>query len=226
LARTSADAALLLDAMLGKSTISRSALELQGLRLGILDAHREGAEMEAAVVETFDAACYALEQAGAVLVPITIADLSFADSVLLAVIAPEAAVVHAKWLAEQPDAYAPLTRQQIELGFAVPTLVHLRAQQYRRHLTQQFLHAFDGVDAILSPTAPWVAPAEDPAVVGDEGMAEARRTAPYNLTGLPALTINIGYDPAGLPIGLQIATPPQRDDLCLAIGVAVEALLG
>jgi aspartyl-tRNA(Asn)/glutamyl-tRNA(Gln) amidotransferase subunit A len=88
------------------------------------------------------------------------------------------------------------------------------------------LHAFAQVDAILSPTAPWVAPAEDPAVVGDEGMAEARRTAPYNLTGLPALTINIGYDPAGLPIGLQIATPPQRDDLCLAIGVAVEALLG
>lgn len=225
LARTSADAALLLDAMLGRSPTACLAADLRGMRLGILAAHREGAEMEAAMVETFDSCCRALAQAGAQLIPVTIPDLALADGVLLSVIAPEAALIHTEWIATQPEAYAPLTRQQIELGFAIPTLVHLRAQQYRRHLTAQFLHAFRQVDAILSPTAPWVAPAEDPAVVGDEGMAEARRTAPYNLTGLPALTVNIGYDPAGLPIGLQIATPPRRDELCLEIGMAVETLL-
>lgn len=225
LARTSVDAALLLDAMLGKALKLPQAVDLSGLRLGVLEAHRRGAEMEAAVLETFDHTCYVAEQAGAQLIPITISDLALADNVLLSVLAPEAALIHAAWIAEQPDAYAPLTRQQIELGFAIPTLVHLRAQQFRRHLTTQFLHAFTQVDAILSPTAPWVAPAEDPAVVGDEGMAEARRTAPYNLTGLPALTINIGYDPAGLPIGLQIATPPRCDNFCLALGMALEASL-
>ncbi len=59
-------------------------------------------------------------------------------------------------------------------------------------------------------------------MIGDEGMAEARRTAPANLTGLPALTVNCGFSPQGLPIGLQITTRPGADDFCLALGAAFE----
>lgn len=112
----------------------------------------------------------------------------------------------------------------LELGFALPGVVHGRAQQYRRYLTQQFLKALDTVDVILSPTAPWVAPHEDPAVVGDEGAAEARRTGPYNLTRLPALSLNCGFDAAGLPIGLQLAGRPYADEQLLVIGAAIEQL--
>lgn len=84
--------------------------------------------------------------------------------------------------------------------------------------------AFEQVDAILSPTSPWVAPFRDPAPGDPEGEAEARRTAPYNLTGMPALTVNCGFGPGGLPIGLQIATPPGADKRSLAIGAACETL--
>ena len=224
IARTATDAALLLDALLDRPPTPVRPANLNGLRLGVLAAHREGKEMEPAVVAAFDAACAALARAGAKLIDVTIPDLALADGVMLSVLAPEASVVHADWIAARPDDYAPLTCQQIELGFAIPAVTHVRAQQYRRHLTRGFLTAFVQVDAILSPTAPWVAPHEDPAVVGDEGAAEGRRTGPYNLTGLPALTVNCGYGPTGLPVGLQIATPPGADARCLAIGAAYESI--
>jgi aspartyl-tRNA(Asn)/glutamyl-tRNA(Gln) amidotransferase subunit A len=224
LARSAADAGLLLDALLGQRPVPVQPAALAALRLGVLSAHRNGHELQAPVQAAFDAACAALERAGATLHELDIPDLALADGVLLSVIAPEASAIHARWLGDRGDDYAPLTRQQIEFGFTVPAVAYVRAQQYRRHLTNQFLAAFDQVDAILSPTAPWVAPAEDPAVMDEEGAAEARRTGLYNLTGLPALTVNCGFDPSGLPIGLQIAAPPHADALCLSIAAAYEAI--
>jgi len=195
---------------------------LKGLRLGILDAHRLGREMEAPVLAAFDDACAALTAAGAILTEVEIPELAGVDTGLHAIIAPEASVIHADWFAQRPQDYADLTRQQIEAGFGMAAVDYVQAQRHRQRLTAHFLDALAQVDAVLSPTAPWVAPLEDPAVLGEEGMAEARRTAPANLTGLPALTVNCGFSPTGLPIGLQITTRPGADELCLGIGVAYE----
>jgi aspartyl-tRNA(Asn)/glutamyl-tRNA(Gln) amidotransferase subunit A len=222
IARSSHDARLLLEGMtdvrLGRK------LELKGLRFGVLQ--RDGAEMQPEVIAAFDAACATLENAGAEMIEVNIPDLELADAALLNVLLPEASAIHARWLEARADDYAPFTRLQIELGFAVPAVTHVRAQQYRRHLTRQFLKVFDGVDAILSPTAPWVAPQEDPVFAADDaGAAEARRTGPYNLTGLPALSVNCGFGPNSLPIGVQIATRPFDDALALDIGSALEELM-
>ncbi len=224
IARTAADAALLLAALLGNDPVVLQPANLHGLRLGILAAHRTGAEMEPAVIAAFDDACAALEKAGALLEDVAIPDLALADDLLGSIIAPEASVIHGDWIKARPDEYAPLTRLQIEEGFDIPAVEYVGAQLERIRLTEQFLAAFERVDAILSPTSPWVAPVEDPPSGSEAGAAEARRTGPYNLTGLPALTVNCGYGPTGLPIGLQIATSLGSDALCLAIGAAYEAL--
>ena len=91
-------------------------------------------------------------------------------------------------------------------------------------LAGQLLDILHNADAILSPTAPWVAPHEDPAIADEAGAAEGRRTGLYNLSGLPALTVNCGFGPGDLPIGLQIAGRPGGDRQVLAIGAAYEAL--
>lgn len=247
MARTSEDAAILLSVLAdvslsdsGPTAISygiatsasdqarkRTAISaLEGMRFGVLAQHLQGAELEPAVRDAFDDAIRRLQDAGAHMEDVKIPDLELADETLLTVITPEASAIHARWIADRPEDYAPMTRQQIELGFAVPAVTYVRAQQYRRHLTAQFMHAFQQVDAILSPTSPWVAPQEDPSVVGDEGAAEARRTAPYNLAGLPAHTVPCGLSPEGLPIALQIATRPGADALALGIGRAFERLSG
>jgi len=224
IARTSADASLLLDGLLGRRPIPVTPANLRGLRLGVLTAHCRGWEMEAPVLEAFDAACADLVQAGALLQEVTIPDLASAGELLFPIIGPEASVIHRGWIAERPTDYAPLTRQQIELGAAIPAVHYVAAQQARRRLTAQFNQALGEFDAILSPTSPWVAPHADPPGGTPQGEAEARRTAPYNLTGMPALTVNAGYEAAGLPVGLQIAARAGADSLVLAIGAAFEAL--
>ncbi len=221
LARTSQDAGLLLAAMSGKSFDSRVSLD--GMRFGIIQ--REGPEVEPGVAEVFDAACEALVGAGAEVEELRIPELEHTDASLLNVLLPEASVVHTRWINSQPEDYSPFTRMQIELGFAIPAVAYVRAQQFRRRLTQHFLSALDKVDALISPSVAWVAPHEDPVVAADEGSAEGRRSAPHNLTGLPALSVNAGFGAHGLPVGIQVITKPHTDAQCLAIGSALETLL-
>ncbi len=222
IARSSEDARLMLEVISDKKCSTK--LELKGMRFGILQ--REGEEMQPEVTAAFDAACAVLERAGAELVTLKIPNLELADAALLNVLLPEASVIHADWLASRFEDYAPFTRMQIELGFAVPAVTHVRAQQYRRHLTRQFLEVLNDVKAILSPTVAFVAPFEDPVFAADDaGATEARRTGPYNLTGLPALSVNCGFGAHGLPVGIQIVTRPFEDALALAIGSALEDLM-
>ncbi|MBB5234832.1 amidase [Deinococcus budaensis] len=224
LARSSGDAALMLAALTGQP-VNAAPRDLRGVRFGVLEEHTRGPEMQPGVAEVFGRACDALRGAGAVLVEVQVPDLDLVDAALLPVLLPEASAVHAAWLRESPEAYAPATRRQLELGFTVGGVAHVRAQQFRHRLARDFLAALSGVEAMLTPTVPWVAPHEDPAVAGDQGSAEARRTAPANLTGFPALSLNAGFS-AGLPVGLQVTTRPGEDALALSLGASLEALLG
>lgn len=220
LARTSADAALLLEGMTGKSFGQH--VDLRGVRFGVIQRGGLGVEPEVAAV--FESACEVLRAAGAEVQEVDIGGLEQADAALFSVLLPEAAAIHAQWIGHRAEDYAPMTRQQIEMGFSIPAVTHVRAQQFRRWLTGQFLNALDSLDALISPTVAWVAPSEDPVFTGDAGAVEGNRTVPHNLTGLPALSVNAGFGEGGLPVGLQIVTRPHSDALCLGIGVALEAV--
>ncbi len=82
---------------------------------------------------------------------------------------------------------------------------YLQAQKVRRLIAQDFSRAFERCDVILGPTAPTTAfeigaKADDPVqmYLGDIF------TIPAPLAGLPALSIPCGFDPGGLPVGLQL----------------------
>ena len=49
-----------------------------------------------------------------------------------------------------------------------------------------------------------------------------RNTRPFNVWGLPAISVPCGFTQSGLPIGLQIAGPPWREDLVLQLAFAYE----
>ncbi|WP_420593741.1 amidase [Deinococcus sp.] len=221
LARTSADAALLLEGLTG--TFQQSAVSLKGKRFGVIQ--RGTADLEPEVAAVFEAACRALETAGAEIEDLQIPELELADAALFNILLPEAATIHARWMGERPGDYASMTRAQLELGFALSGVAYLRAQQFRRRLTGHFLDALSKVDALISPSVPFVAPAEDPVFTGDEGGQEGHFSVPHNLTGLPALSVNAGVGAHGLPVGVQLITRPYTDAYCLGLGVALEAEL-
>ena len=224
LARSCADAALALGGMTGTRLHVRPQ-KLTGLRIGIM--HHPGADkfLQTEVQTHFDQVIRSLDRAGAQIRPIKVPDLELAREVLIAIIEPEASLIHHNLLCNEPAGFSDITRAQLEAGFGISAVDYLGALQVREGLTAGFQRVFEGIDAILSPSVPWVAPAEDPPVGGEEGAGEMMYSGVYNLVGLPAISIPCGMSSEGLPSGLQIVTRWHKDELALSIGLAVEVAL-
>jgi aspartyl-tRNA(Asn)/glutamyl-tRNA(Gln) amidotransferase subunit A len=225
LARSCADAAIFLAGLTGKPH-PVAAPKIQGMRLGVME--HEGAEqwLQPEVTACFDEAVKMLEKAGAKIERVSLPDLSLASDAVLAMIGPEAAIVHKDLIHKEPEKFGEITRMQIEAGFAIPGTAYVRAQLLQQVLKRRFAALFDRIDAILSPAVPWVAPAEDPPLNDDSGPGEMLYSGLYNLTGLPALVLPMGLATDRLPIGLQIVTPWGQDDLAFSIGTIVEKGIG
>lgn len=224
IAWTCADLAVLTEVMAARSMVAPVPPACE-VKLGILSAHADDSDLTDQVGDVFSAALDRLVAAGVRLERLTVPDVGFADEALMAVIAPEASVIHELDIKACPDAYAEATRTQLETGFTVPATAHIRAQRYRRYLGRQLLDAMSGFDAIVSPTVPWTAPTENPPLDDPAGAAEMRYIGPYNLTGLPAVTVPGGEAADGLPVGLQFAGRPNGDAELLALGRALEPIL-
>ncbi|MBM3523727.1 MAG: hypothetical protein FJX57_12275 [Alphaproteobacteria bacterium] len=125
------------------------------------------------------------------------------------------------WLRATPEKVSGFTRGRMMLGAFLRAEDFLKAQRVRRALIRATREAMDGVDAIvcagqLAPPAP---------VTGLQKFFYLRRpliTAPFNLTGMPALSACSGFTTDGLPLAVQIAARPRDDALALRIGHAYE----
>jgi len=224
LARTCADAALALEGMT-ETRLNVPRAELTGLRIGIM--HHPGAEkfLQTEVQAHFDQVIRDLTRAGAHVRPIEVPDLELARDALIAIIEPEASLIHRDLLRTDPAGFSDITRAQLEAGFGISAVDYLGALQVRERLTAEFQRAFESFDAIVSPSVPWVAPAEDPPVGGEEGAGEMMYSGVYNLVGLPAVSVPCGVSSEGLPSGLQIVTGWHKDERALSIGLALEVAL-
>jgi aspartyl-tRNA(Asn)/glutamyl-tRNA(Gln) amidotransferase subunit A len=80
---------------------------------------------------------------------------------------------------------------------------------------------------LVTPTTPAPAPAiaglkADPDALRPAELKLLRNTRPFNVWGLPAISVPCGFTQSGLPIGLQIAGPHWREDLILQLAHAYE----
>ncbi|MEJ0017075.1 MAG: amidase family protein [Acetobacteraceae bacterium] len=115
-------------------------------------------------------------------------------------------------------------------GYAIPATYYIEALARRGPILKAFAtEVFAKVDVLISPTIPHL-PA-DPG--GDRHRPRARRdrgevpgaslnTRPFNYLGLPAASVNCGFDPNGLPIGLQIAGRPFAEARVLKVADAYQ----
>ena len=119
-------------------------------------------------------------------------------------------------------------RTLVEIGNFITAADYLRAEQFRRQLMNDLRRGFDQVDVIVAPTTPitaWKSEETTLEVAGAEESVLAaswRLTYPFNLAGLPAISLPCGFDSRGLPIGLQIAGPPFSEQIILSLARAYE----
>ena len=95
-----------------------------------------------------------------------------------------------------------------------------------RHFTDTFQQYY--VDALLSPTTPRVAVPQGPEASSlPTFLLFIRNTDPGSNAGIPGLTVPAGLGPStGLPVGLSLDGPRGSDERLLAIGLAIEQVLG
>jgi aspartyl-tRNA(Asn)/glutamyl-tRNA(Gln) amidotransferase subunit A len=220
LARGCADTALMLGGMLG-APLDVSPHALFGLRLGLFQPPGAERFLEPGVRGAFDRTIEVLKANGATVHVLEIAGLKDVINAVVKIIEPEASVIHRAMIRHDAQRLSATTRAQFEGGFTIPAVEYVEALGVQRKLRAAFKRAFEGVDAILSPSVAWVAPAEDPPMGDERGTAEMLYSGVYNLVGLPALSVPCGLS-EGLPVGLQIATPWGADELALGIGAALE----
>ncbi|SEQ72041.1 aspartyl-tRNA(Asn)/glutamyl-tRNA(Gln) amidotransferase subunit A [Faunimonas pinastri] len=223
LARSVEDAALLLAGMAGRP-MPLARREIGGLRIGFVGAHLDSAALTLPVRALMQEAMVKLSAAGAAVGRIEIAGSRDANPGLHGVLLPEASLVHETLAGVRPEGYAARTRGQLAAGRNVPAIEYLRAQRLRERLRSAVEALFAEVDAIASPAVGFVAPHEDPVITGDEEDGEMISSGLANMTGHPAISIPCGLS-EGLPVGLQLVGPMNRDADLLSMAAAIERVL-
>ena len=238
--RTVADAAVLLQAIAGPDlkdpTTSRATVpdytsalreDIRGLRLGVPREYFFE-DVESAVRDGITAAVQHLSSLGAVVEEVSIPSLPHVIASSTAIIGAEAYEVHAQTLKTHSHHYGADVRSRLMLGACIQVAQYLKAQRFRTLLRQEMLDILGRVDALITPTTLMAASKIDELTVdigGKEfGVAAhiARATRPFNMTGLPAISVPCGFTPAGLPIGLQIIGRPFEETLLLRVAHTYE----
>jgi len=126
------------------------------------------------------------------------------------------------------EGFGPEVKRRVILGTYVLSsgyydAYYLRAQKVRTLIRQDFLNAYESVDAILTPTSPTPAfKAGDKADPLSMYLSDIY-TIGVNLAGLPGISVPAGFSSAGLPIGLQLIGQPYQEADLLAIAHAYDA---
>ena len=203
--------------------------DLRGLRIGVpstwfLDA------VDPPVLEAMERAVAVLVERGATMQPITLPLMDAVTTYGSIVSRVEAATIHAQWMRERAGDYGIHISGRMYGGYAIPATYYVEALARRGPILKAFAkEVFAKVDVLISPTIRTCLPtlAETDIDHGPPGtevtfMAVSANTRPYNYLGLPAVSVNCGFDPNGCPIGLQIAARPFAEARVLKVADAYQ----
>ncbi len=143
------------------------------------------------------------------------------SSLFLPIIGAEAYAYHAKAVAESPGKYQPFTHDRIiQLGTAPKAYEYAEALRETNLLRREIVTTFSKVDLLVTPTMPL--PAESFPESKDFDKFGIQNTSPFDILGLPAISIPCGFTNSGLPIGLQISGAPFAEATVLLLAHAYE----
>ena len=234
IAKTVKDAALLLQVMAGYDPTDPASKDilvnnyLLDIDAGIKDWNIALAvgdfieEADEEVVRSVKEAARIFESLGARITPVNmdfLRDLASANSLM---VHADAVAYHRERLNEHPDWFGADVRERLESGKSYSAADYSLARRKQSEGVYRMGDLFRKYDLVALPATPLTAPL----IEGTNAIAQARSltrfTAPFNLTGLPAMSIPCGYNGKGLPIGLQLVSAAWKEVKVFQAGRAFE----
>jgi aspartyl-tRNA(Asn)/glutamyl-tRNA(Gln) amidotransferase subunit A len=220
LARSVRDIALVMKAIAGFEAAARPAAPC---RIGVpVNFFTEA--LAPAVETAFQQALNAAEGAGSRLVPVKVPDPAELNAIGRLILLSEASSVLRPWLDRRLDFGADV-RSLLDQGLLVSAVDYIDAQRLRRVYQKRWSELWNQVDFIFTPTTSICAPRIGQETVSWDGreedvrLASTRFVRPFNVLGLPALSVPYGFD--RLPAGVQIIGKPASDEELLTFGGSV-----
>jgi aspartyl-tRNA(Asn)/glutamyl-tRNA(Gln) amidotransferase subunit A len=237
MARSAQDAALLLQAIAGYDAEDPWSVDapvedysahitegVQGWRVGLAsdDYFTDPAVLEAEVLEMVRQAGREFMALGAAVEAVSFPEARRAALANGLMTTSDAAAFHRHRLAEHPQGFGVDVRARLQTGAAYSSGEYALARHTQSELRHQFVRFFDRFDLLLMPTVPIPAPERGTADAVERARLLTRFTAPFNLTGLPAISIPCGLTRSGLPVGLQMVAAPWAEAKLLRAAWAYE----
>jgi aspartyl-tRNA(Asn)/glutamyl-tRNA(Gln) amidotransferase subunit A len=231
MARTPADAALLLEALAGADDADASTVDialgdvrgelrsgLAGLVVGLC-ADLELVPLAPDVRDVLDRTVRTLQHAGARLIEVALPEAELVFPAFRTIQAAEALDTHrrAGLFPARREEYGADVLSRLDAATEIPLEQYLGALADRQRVRAGFERLFRGCDVLLTPVA-----AGPPLPIGEETVVHDGReltfrelvmtyTTPQDLVGLPACSVRAGFDALGIPVGVQFTAPQWQE---------------
>ncbi|MER6559069.1 amidase [Streptomyces sp. NPDC001027] len=245
LTRSARDAALVLQVIAGRDPRDPASVvsphlhrtgqgcgDLRGMRIGV-PANYFFEHVAPQVTDAVRRATDQLVALGATAITVTSPLTAYLVPTLWGHVAPEAAAAHEDHLRRCPDLFSDGLRTLLEAGRMIAADDYLRAQRCRTLIRRAWREMFTTIDVLATPTVATTALLRSQSEIRwSDGFTEdvtdglLRLTSPANVTGLPALTLPIGEDSSGLPIGMQLIGDRLAEPDLLRMSEIYEEALG
>jgi len=208
--------------------------EVRGLRIGLLrgffDEH-----MASEVRENFTQAMETLKQLGMQVEEVTTPHINLIPAIKVCTSRVENAAAHDPYLRSRARDYSKQTLYSYISALLTPATTYVMAQRARRLVCDEFDELLKRVQLLVLPTIPFPVPSIEECqsgVIEIDGKKIKRQDArggleslcciPFNVTGLPAISVCCGFSKSGMPMGMQIAGGAFQEDLVLRVAQAYE----
>jgi aspartyl-tRNA(Asn)/glutamyl-tRNA(Gln) amidotransferase subunit A len=245
------DAALILNAIAGvdpKDPLSSSepvpnylkstGKPVRGLRAGIIAGYYEPF-MSKETKTVFALAVQQLKTLGMKISEVNIPHIDLIPAVQLASSRVENAATAHQYLRTASRDFSPALLYRHIKALMMPADAYVTAQRVRRLICDEFETAFTKIDVIVAPTVGMPAETVEECKTGfvmmdgkkvalaqERGNLGTLCTIPFNVTGLPAMSLCCGFSSKGVPLGMQIVAPPFDEGLVFQVGHAYEQAAG
>ncbi|MEA3124729.1 MAG: hypothetical protein QOD67_1748 [Caballeronia sp.] len=205
------------------SHVPAAVAKVAGRRIGIL-ARQVGGAVEPAQQAALDALAERLSRDGADIVIVDLpAEIFNTPRHALTLMGVEAAITHGELVDRSPELVSAPMRELVEQGRALPAIDYARTkvlQERMAHRFERWIRETMALDALL------VAPASGEPPRGLDSTGDASFCAPWTFLGVPAITVPVGFGPAGLPLGAQLVGAANGDAALLDLAEWVEERTG